>query len=83
MYKYIWLIWNTVKKAFVNKFSCFCKGRLNICKDVVKLPKGYVSVSKNISELLNFWLTVKFVCNKNDIYWMLVRSTASRKYLYL
>lgn len=42
------------KKNFVNKFPCFCKGRLNICKDVVKLPKGYLSVSKNVSGLLKF-----------------------------
>lgn len=41
------------KKAFVNRFPCFCKGRLNICKDAVKLPKGYFTISKNISELLN------------------------------
>lgn len=33
-------------KAFVNRFPCFCKGRLNICKDAVKLPKGYFTISK-------------------------------------
>lgn len=55
-------------KTFVNKFP-FPKGRLSICKAVVKLPKGYFSASKNIGELLNFDnLTVKFTCNKNNVY---------------
>ena len=61
MYKYIWLLWNTVKKAFVNKFPCFCKGRLNIGKDVVKLPKGYISVSKNYQWAFKFLINSK-VC---------------------
>lgn len=29
-----------LKKAFVNRFPCFCKGRLNICKDGGQASQG-------------------------------------------